>query len=106
MLEKFELCVQPNGIGLSSETNADSNWALITIVEAKPLPDIIKNKIHITSDSRPEGLGSMPDATKYPLEIVEVEIDGVAIYRPFNEFRRSKSYCHLYAAQVQRQAFF
>ncbi|GFT71606.1 hypothetical protein TNCV_3020831 [Trichonephila clavipes] len=65
------------------------------------------------SDSRPEGLGSMPDATKYPpsthgfiVEIVEVEIGGVAIYRPFGEFRRAKSYCHLYGAQGQRQAYF
>ncbi|GFT97530.1 hypothetical protein TNCV_386981 [Trichonephila clavipes] len=28
---------------------------------------------------------------------------GVAIYRPFGEFRRAKSYCHLYGAQGQRQ---
>ncbi|GFU20063.1 hypothetical protein TNCV_1192051 [Trichonephila clavipes] len=89
------------------------------------------------SDSRLEGLGSMPDATKYlrayteyvlvkslgpktcelsqgtgeyfPLllfhaEIVEVEIGGVTIYRPFEEFRRAKSHCHLYGAQGQRQA--
>ncbi|GFW82683.1 histone-lysine N-methyltransferase SETMAR [Trichonephila clavipes] len=33
-------------------------------------------------------------------EIVEVEIGGVAIYR------RSKSYCNLYGAQGQRQAYF
>ncbi|GFU64244.1 hypothetical protein TNCV_3927251 [Trichonephila clavipes] len=26
---------------------------------------------------------------------MEVEIGGVAIYRPFGEFRRAKSYCHL-----------
>ncbi|GFU42932.1 hypothetical protein TNCV_3140891 [Trichonephila clavipes] len=26
----------------------------------------------------------------------------VAIYRPFGEFRRAKSYCHLYGAQSQR----
>ncbi|GFW50551.1 hypothetical protein TNCV_2888541 [Trichonephila clavipes] len=45
------------------------------------------------SDSRPESLGSMPDATKYPQsthgfhgKIVEVEIGGVAIYRPFGNF--------------------
>ncbi|GFV55086.1 uncharacterized protein TNCV_2623071 [Trichonephila clavipes] len=37
-------------------------------------------------------------------EIVEVEIGGVAIYRPLGEFRRAKSYCHLYDAQGQRQA--
>ncbi|PRD32985.1 UNVERIFIED_CONTAM: hypothetical protein NCL1_18804 [Trichonephila clavipes] len=31
---------------------------------------------------------------------------GVAIYRPFGEFHRAKSYCHLYGAQGQRQAYF
>ncbi|GFW16337.1 hypothetical protein TNCV_4265021 [Trichonephila clavipes] len=30
---------------------------------------------------------------------------GVAIYRPFGEFRRAKSYCHLYGAQGQQQAY-
>ncbi|GFW71013.1 hypothetical protein TNCV_191041 [Trichonephila clavipes] len=56
---------------------------------------------------RPEGLGSMPIATKYPPsthgfngEIVEVEISGVAIYRPFGEVRRTNSYCHMYGAQT------
>ncbi|GFT52395.1 uncharacterized protein TNCV_502251 [Trichonephila clavipes] len=39
-------------------------------------------------------------------EIVEVEIGGVAIYRPLGNFRRAKSYCHLYGAQGQRQAYF
>ncbi|GFY16637.1 uncharacterized protein TNCV_2787631 [Trichonephila clavipes] len=29
----------------------------------------------------------------------------VAIYRPFGEFRRFKSHCHLYGAQGQRQAY-
>ncbi|GFT40365.1 hypothetical protein TNCV_3115451 [Trichonephila clavipes] len=49
------------------------------------------------SDSRPEGLGSMTDATKYPpsthgfkAEIVEVEKSDVTIYRPFGEFCRAK----------------
>ncbi|GFV06768.1 uncharacterized protein TNCV_1611811 [Trichonephila clavipes] len=32
-------------------------------------------------------------------KIMEVEIGGVAIYRPFGEFRRAISYCHLYGAQ-------
>ncbi|GFT10613.1 hypothetical protein TNCV_1943511 [Trichonephila clavipes] len=65
------------------------------------------------SDSRLEGLSSMPDATKYPpsthgmhAEIVEMEIGGVTIYHPFGESRRAKSYCHLYVAQGQRQAYF
>ncbi|GFV86891.1 hypothetical protein TNCV_2198431 [Trichonephila clavipes] len=48
------------------------------------------------SDSRPEGLGSMPDATKHPLSTHGFTcINGgdrgrVAIYRPFGEFRRAK----------------
>ncbi|GFW15473.1 hypothetical protein TNCV_4656131 [Trichonephila clavipes] len=46
--------------------------------------------------------------TSHPFyaEIVEVEIGGVPIYRPFLEFLRSKWYCHLYGAQAQRQAYF
>ncbi|GFW42714.1 uncharacterized protein TNCV_473041 [Trichonephila clavipes] len=39
-------------------------------------------------------------------EIVEVEIGNNTIYRPFGEFCRAKSYCHLYGAQGQRQASF
>ncbi|GFX76634.1 hypothetical protein TNCV_3163521 [Trichonephila clavipes] len=65
------------------------------------------------SDSRPEGLGLMSDSTKYPpsthgfhAEIVEAEIDGVAIYRPFKEFLQAITYCHLYGTQGQRQAYF
>ncbi|GFY04653.1 hypothetical protein TNCV_419091 [Trichonephila clavipes] len=73
----------------------------------------VGNLVVRASDSRPEGLRSMPNAIKYPpsthgfhAEIVEVEIGGVAIYRPFGKFRRAKSYCHLYGAQGQRQAYF
>ncbi|GFT87199.1 uncharacterized protein TNCV_4023191 [Trichonephila clavipes] len=43
---------------------------------------------------------------QFNAEIVEVEIGGVAIYHPFGEFHRAKSYCHLYGAQGQRQAYF
>ncbi|GFX49986.1 RNase H domain-containing protein [Trichonephila clavipes] len=41
-------------------------------------------------------------------KIVEVEIGGGAIYRPFAEFLRAKTCCHLYGAQGlgQRQAYF
>ncbi|GFV69893.1 hypothetical protein TNCV_1982601 [Trichonephila clavipes] len=35
-----------------------------------------------------------------------VEIGGVAIYFLSGEFHRAKSYCHLYGAQGQRQAYF
>ncbi|GFT68912.1 hypothetical protein TNCV_1804421 [Trichonephila clavipes] len=43
---------------------------------------------------------------QFHAEIVEVEIGGATIYRSFGEFRRAKSYCHLYGAQGQRQAYF
>ncbi|GFW53519.1 hypothetical protein TNCV_4814251 [Trichonephila clavipes] len=51
-----------------------------------------------TSDSRPEGLGSMPDTTKDPPSTHGFpcrncgggDRGGVAIYRPFGEFRRAK----------------
>ncbi|GFU91308.1 hypothetical protein TNCV_4366531 [Trichonephila clavipes] len=33
------------------------------------------------------------------------DFGGVAIYRPFGEFRRAKSYCLLYGIQGQRQAY-
>ncbi|GFW95026.1 integrase catalytic domain-containing protein [Trichonephila clavipes] len=71
------------------------------------------------SDSRPEGLCSMPPNTlrvntecslnqRFHGKTMEVEIGGGVIYRPFGEFRRANSYCHLYGAQVldQRQAYF
>ncbi|GFW60248.1 hypothetical protein TNCV_1843291 [Trichonephila clavipes] len=35
-------------------------------------------------------------------KIVDVEIGGVTIYRPFGELRRANSYCHLYGDQGQR----
>ncbi|GFV91421.1 uncharacterized protein TNCV_899381 [Trichonephila clavipes] len=53
------------------------------------------------SDSRPEGLGSMPDANKYPPstqshgKIMEVEAGDVTIYRPFGELHQANSYCQL-----------
>ncbi|GFV32801.1 hypothetical protein TNCV_1052531 [Trichonephila clavipes] len=65
------------------------------------------------SDSRPEGLGSMPDATKHTPSTHGFTCRNcgggdrgrVAIYRPFGEFRRAKLHCHLYGAQSQRQAY-
>ncbi|GFX93824.1 hypothetical protein TNCV_1590001 [Trichonephila clavipes] len=49
------------------------------------------------SHSRPEGLGSMPDVTKYPPSARGFtcrncggrDRDRVAIYRPFGEFHRA-----------------
>ncbi|GFV44356.1 uncharacterized protein TNCV_998801 [Trichonephila clavipes] len=44
---------------------------------------------------------------QFHTKIVEVEIGGVAIYRPFGEFRQANSYCHLYGAQgLGQQAYF
>ncbi|GFS79402.1 hypothetical protein TNCV_3006171 [Trichonephila clavipes] len=65
------------------------------------------------SDSRPEGLGSMPNATKHPPSTHGFTCRNcgggdrgrVAIYRPFGEIRRAKTYSHLYGAQGQRQAY-
>ncbi|GFU90890.1 hypothetical protein TNCV_4922231 [Trichonephila clavipes] len=54
----------------------------------------------------PQVRGSNPGLGKFHAEIVELEIGAVAIYSPFGEFLRAKSYCHLYGAQGQRQVYF
>ncbi|GFX86932.1 hypothetical protein TNCV_2124791 [Trichonephila clavipes] len=73
------------------------------------------NLVVRASNSRPEGLRSMPDATKYHQstheshgKIVDMEIGGVTVYRPFGKFCRANSYCPLYGAQGlgQRQVYF
>ncbi|GFT21455.1 uncharacterized protein TNCV_2307131 [Trichonephila clavipes] len=60
------------------------------------------------AESRVQGTGEYFHSLQSHGKIVEVEIGGVAIYRPFGEFRRANSYCHLYRAQGlgQRQAYF
>ncbi|GFV72691.1 hypothetical protein TNCV_1951601 [Trichonephila clavipes] len=87
-----------------------------------PVPPILSNHnydyavgslVVRASDSRPEGLGSMTDATKHPHSTHGSTCRNcgggdrgrVAIYRPFGEFRLAKSFCHLYGAQGQRQAY-
>ncbi|GFW85981.1 uncharacterized protein TNCV_1967891 [Trichonephila clavipes] len=61
-------------------------------------------------ESRVQGTGEYfpPLQSHGKSKIVEVEIGAVTIYRPFGEFRRANSYCHLYGAQGlgQRQAYF
>ncbi|GFU07599.1 hypothetical protein TNCV_2225691 [Trichonephila clavipes] len=65
-----------------------------------------------TSDSRPEGLGSMPDAIKYlpSTQIPCQNCGGGDIWcrhlSSLREFHRANSYCHLYGAQGQQQAYF
>ncbi|GFU99583.1 uncharacterized protein TNCV_4083041 [Trichonephila clavipes] len=46
------------------------------------------------AESRVQGTGEY-----FPPLPVKVEIGGVAIHRPFGEFRRANSYCHLYGTQ-------
>ncbi|GFT89335.1 uncharacterized protein TNCV_4386311 [Trichonephila clavipes] len=60
------------------------------------------------AESRVQVIGEYFPPLQPHVQIVEVEIGGVAIYRLFGEFRRDHSYCHLYGAQDQgqRQAYF
>ncbi|GFW26310.1 uncharacterized protein TNCV_4423571 [Trichonephila clavipes] len=51
------------------------------------------------AESRVQGTGEYFPPLKLHTKIVEVEIGGVAINRPFGEFRRDNSYCHLYGAE-------
>ncbi|GFW04553.1 metabotropic glutamate receptor 7 [Trichonephila clavipes] len=68
--------------------------------------DIIVHRLKIKQNAGARGLENI--SPKSHGKIVKVEIGGVAIYRPFGEFRRANSYCHLYGAQGlgQRQAYF
>ncbi|GFX12946.1 uncharacterized protein TNCV_3659421 [Trichonephila clavipes] len=54
------------------------------------------------TESRVQGTGEYFPPLQFHVKIVEVEIDGVAIYRPFGKFCRANSYCHLYGGQGQR----
>ncbi|GFV55421.1 uncharacterized protein TNCV_2463111 [Trichonephila clavipes] len=62
------------------------------------------------AEARGQGAGQYFPPLQFLVKIVEVEVEigGVAISRPFGEFRRANSYCHLYGAQGlgQRQVFF
>ncbi|GFW86676.1 uncharacterized protein TNCV_4334601 [Trichonephila clavipes] len=51
------------------------------------------------AESRVQGTGEYFPPLQSHFEIVQVEIGSVVIYRPFGEFRRANSYCHLYGAQ-------
>ncbi|GFU06772.1 uncharacterized protein TNCV_4353361 [Trichonephila clavipes] len=56
------------------------------------------------AESGVQGTGKYFPPLQFRAKIVE--IGGVAIHRPFGEFHRANSYCHLYGAQGQRQAYF
>ncbi|GFW08497.1 uncharacterized protein TNCV_2775191 [Trichonephila clavipes] len=47
-------------------------------------------------ESRVQGTGEYSPPLQFHVKIMEVEISGVVIYRPF-EFRRANSFCHLNA---------
>ncbi|GFT66410.1 o-acyltransferase like protein [Trichonephila clavipes] len=61
----------------------------------------------LRAESRVQGTGEYFPLLQSLGKIVEVEIGGVAIYSPFEEFRRANSNCHLYGAQGlgQRQHY-
>ncbi|GFW04853.1 uncharacterized protein TNCV_4880881 [Trichonephila clavipes] len=82
----------PNTLGVHTE------YVLVKSVDPKVL----------WAESRVQVTGEYFPSLRFHAKIVEMEIDGVAIYRPFGEFRRANSYCHLFGAQGlgQRQAFF
>ncbi|GFV65210.1 DUF4758 domain-containing protein [Trichonephila clavipes] len=60
------------------------------------------------AESRVQETGEYFLPLQFPAKIVEVEIGGVAIYRPFGKLSRANSHCHLYGAQGlgQRQTYF
>ncbi|GFV73085.1 uncharacterized protein TNCV_299221 [Trichonephila clavipes] len=60
---------------------------------------VLVGSVILWAESRAQGLEDIPLLFRFHAVIVEVKIVGVAIYRPFGEFRRAKSYCHLYGAQ-------
>ncbi|GFU84998.1 uncharacterized protein TNCV_1552621 [Trichonephila clavipes] len=51
------------------------------------------------AESQVQGTGEYFPPIQSHGKIVEVEIGDGAIYRPFGEFLRAKTYCHLYGAQ-------
>ncbi|GFX27962.1 uncharacterized protein TNCV_773471 [Trichonephila clavipes] len=50
--------------------------------------------------SRVQGTREYFPPLQFHAKIVEVEIGGVAIYRPFGEFCRANSYCTLYTCTL------
>ncbi|GFT56430.1 uncharacterized protein TNCV_2334011 [Trichonephila clavipes] len=60
------------------------------------------------AESRVQGTAENFPPLQFHGKVVEVEIVDFTIYRPFGEFRRPKSYCHLYGAKGlgQRLAYF
>ncbi|GFX48330.1 DNA-directed RNA polymerase subunit alpha [Trichonephila clavipes] len=92
-----------------------SSYHAQAIGNALPYPlqferdNVILLSLKLTSQHEKEKLSNKLKLLIEPsfhAEIVEVEIGGIALYRPFREFRQANSYCHLYGAQVQRQAYF
>ncbi|GFW06742.1 uncharacterized protein TNCV_3288421 [Trichonephila clavipes] len=49
----------------------------------------------LQAESGVQGTGEYFPPLQFHAKIVEAEIGGVALYRPFGKFRRANSYCHL-----------
>ncbi|GFU98754.1 putative 115 kDa protein in type-1 retrotransposable element R1DM [Trichonephila clavipes] len=102
---KFQLWNNRNDLlpGLIPATKLDSFISLHQI-----LPDFLSfpiNTFEGPSEWEVYTDGSKIDSNvgfAFNAETVDVEIGGVAIHRPFGEFRGAKSYCHLYGSQGQR----
>ncbi|GFU52833.1 hypothetical protein TNCV_2254511 [Trichonephila clavipes] len=60
----------------------------------------ISGSVVLWAESRVQGLENISLPFSFHAEMVEVEIGGVSIYRPFGGFRRAKSYCHLCCSLV------
>ncbi|GFW97469.1 uncharacterized protein TNCV_4991451 [Trichonephila clavipes] len=90
---------RPEGLGDSAKyPSTHTEYVLVKSVGPKVL----------WAESRVQETGEYFPLLQFHAKIVEVEIGSVAIYRPFGEFRRAHSYCHLYGEQYlgQRQAYF
>ncbi|GFV68250.1 uncharacterized protein TNCV_1875321 [Trichonephila clavipes] len=58
------------------------------------------------AESRVQGTGEYFPPLQFHAEIVEVVDGWCCQLSSLREFLRAKSYCHLYGAQGQRQAYF
>ncbi|GFX59773.1 uncharacterized protein TNCV_1778121 [Trichonephila clavipes] len=99
-----------NGLPLASQwlehQTPDRNSWFDARCHQMPSEYVLVRSEVLWAEYRVQGTGEYFSPLQLHAEIVEVEIGGVTIYHPFGEFRRAKSYCNLYGAQGQRQAFF
>ncbi|GFV36528.1 uncharacterized protein TNCV_2260471 [Trichonephila clavipes] len=100
----FSRCLPPVASGLLVVTASDSRPEGLGSMPPNTLPvhteyvlvKLVGSKV-LWAESRVQGIGEYLPPLQSHGKIVGVEIGGVAIYRPFGEFRRANSYCHLTA---------